>query len=184
MNDELIGYWRNIWTVQFELSHKCPNLGKHCRCPITELSQEFDGYLPAAKIFEICQSMKDSGNYWATIMFHLYNEPTSDCRLAWFVDTIRNKMGMKNQIKLHSSTVNMDKTMIEDLITCGVNHFTFTISEEPTFAVFNEYREHFMVKYPDVRFRIYMARYDNRMNIYKGEPLDMGLLEEHQCQIS
>lgn len=176
-------YWQDICLLQFELSHQCPNRDKHTQCPLHLLAKEFDGMLPSSVVFELCESLKLSGNTNATIMFHLYNEPTSDSRLCWMVHHIRHVLKMPNTIKLHSSTVNMNEVLMNDLISCGVNHLTFTIPDAETYDKYNGYREKFMAQYPDLIFRIYMSRYDNRMNVYDGENLKAPLAPELVCEM-
>lgn len=170
-NMSVSDYFGIIRAVQLELSHKCPNKEIHTKCPINTLSKEFDGLLPSTVIFDICSRLKVANNEDALIMFHLYNEPTIDCRLCWIIYKIRHLLKLRNPIKLHSSTWGVDLNLIYDLIECGCDMLTFTIPDEPTFSKFKEYRNDVLNRFSGISFKMYMKRHDNRLNLYKGEHL-------------
>ena len=157
---------RTMTKVAFELSRKCPLTLKHPTCPISYLQKEYDGFLASDVVFKLCEELKKAESN-AKICFHIYNEPTIDSRLCWFLHHIREHLKMKNEIFIHSNGWSLDEIIVRDIIKLGATYLCISCYSE------DEYERNRIVKDKvqdmGIPIKLLKQKLDNRLKIYTQE---------------
>jgi len=151
--------------VYFELSRKCPSIHEHPACPIAELKKEFDGFLDTDIILDFVKQLVKYESP-CDISFHIYNEPTIDCRLLYLIHKIKHHLGFKNKMALRTSGWGLDKHVFKELTDMGLDWIMLDAYNEKSYnemrAVKNEFQK------SDVAIQIKKLILDNRLTMYQN----------------
>jgi radical SAM protein with 4Fe4S-binding SPASM domain len=133
------------------------------------LQKEYDGFLSSDVVFKVCEELKKADSK-AKICFHIYNEPTIDNRLCYFMHYIREHFKMDNGIFIHSNGWSLDEIIVRDLIKLGATYLCISCYTE------EEYERNRIVKDKTqnlgIPIKLLKQRLDGRLKIYTQDICD------------
>jgi len=163
--------FRTVDRIYFELSHRCPLAEVHKSCPISKMRAEFDGSLDTDVILKVCEDVKKYKSK-AGFSFHIYNEPSIDCRLLWIIHHIRQHLKLDNLILIRTSGWGLDENVFNDWIREGVTRLLLDAYDKESYDRMYELKNKLMRD--GVRIDLKMLELDDRLKIYEKEPVNRG----------
>ena len=156
--------FKKLSVVAFELSTRCTSEELHkTACPIWYLRQQYDGYLDMNLIFKVCINLHPN----TTIYFHIYNEPSVDCRLSYIIHYLREHLHLTNNISLHTNGWGIDDVVIKNLYELGCDEFICSIYSDKDLDYFQKIKNKLNI--PNIKIRLYRQTLDDRLSIYTAQ---------------
>ncbi len=160
--------YENINEIAIMLSNLCNYASVHTKCPANQINSK--EILPLKTVYRVLDELAEI-NFDGTICFHIYNEPLIDPRLGVFMRYAKEKMPSCT-IRLYSNGYYLDQTMVDDLLTLGMDALCVTGYGK------SEYLRLISLEL-DIPYMVIFGNLDERLDYYKDT--DSVILENVPC---
>ena len=163
----------NPSVIAFELSHICPLKDVHSKCPIRFLDSK-NRIMPTSTIFSTLEKFRKY-NINPIIFFHVYNEPSIDCRLLYIVHYIRKHMKIDWRISIHTNGYSFDENVMKEFSDEGVDEVVATLRSKEEFDFWVDIKNKaqndktgikLITQFFDLRLKLYGDDEDHHTELY------------------
>lgn len=159
---------KNLSSVAFELSNICPLKDVHSKCPIRFLHSK-NKMMPLNTIFSTLEKLQRH-NAKPIILFHVYNEPSIDCRLLYIIHHIRKHMNIDWRISIHTNGYSFDENVMQEFSDEGVSEVVATLRSKEEFDFWVDIKN--KVQNNKTAIKLITQFFDLRLKLYGDDEDD------------
>ena len=155
---------KNLGVIAFELSNICPLKDVHLKCPIRFLNTK-NKIMPLDTIFSTLEKLKKHEPN-PIIFFHVYNEPSIDCRLLYIVHYIRKHMNIDWRISIHTNGYSFDENVLSEFAAEGIDEIVATLRSNEEFIFWTNIKNKIQDNNDKIGIKLITQFFDLRLKLY------------------